>query len=71
MLGIGQTVSQVVEPAATPLGSTANFKEVLGNSLFATLTRNLAVKWTRKCLFNSILTRIECVDFSNRVIYAG
>jgi hypothetical protein len=31
----------------------------------------LAVKWTRKCLFNSILTRIERVDFFMCVIYAG
>jgi hypothetical protein len=39
--------------------------------MFATLTQNFAVKWTRKRLFNSILTRIERMAFSMRVIYAG
>jgi hypothetical protein len=36
-----------------------------------THTSNLAVKWTRKRLFKSILTRIERVDFTKRMGYAG
>jgi hypothetical protein len=32
---------------------------------------NLAIKQARKRLFNSLLTRIDRVDFSKRVIYAG
>jgi hypothetical protein len=35
------------------------------------LTKNLAVKWTLKRLFNSILDRIERADSSKRVGYAG
>jgi hypothetical protein len=31
----------------------------------------LAVNWTRKHLFNSVLARIERGDFSIRVGYAG
>jgi hypothetical protein len=31
----------------------------------------LALKWMRKRLFKSILTRIERIDFSIRVGYAG
>jgi hypothetical protein len=31
----------------------------------------LALKWTRERLFKSILARIERVDFSKRMGYAG
>jgi hypothetical protein len=42
-----------------------------GFFLIRTASSKAAVKRMRKCLFNSILTRIERVDFSKRVIFAG
>jgi hypothetical protein len=57
--------------SAPPFGFTASFNEGFGNSLFAARTQNLAVKQTRKHLFNSVLARIERGDFSIRVGYAG
>jgi hypothetical protein len=48
-----------------------NLRRVLETTCTQTHASNIAVKWTRKRLFNSILTRIERVDFSMRVIYAG
>jgi hypothetical protein len=45
--------------AAPPLGSTANFKEGDGDSLCATLTQILAVRQTRRDLFNNVLARVE------------
>jgi hypothetical protein len=48
-----------------------NLRMVLETIYTQTHTSNIAVKWTLKRLVNTILTRIERIDSTKRVIHAG
>jgi hypothetical protein len=70
MLGGAQAVEFSARPP--PDGEfDCSLKRKLRNGPCGKLYFKLALKWMRKHLFKSILTRIERVDFSKRVIDAG
>jgi hypothetical protein len=62
--------------AAEAIGFAASFcrknlRMVLETIYTQTHSSDIAAKWTRKRLVNTILTRIERIDSTKRVIHAG
>ncbi len=57
--------------SATPTNSSAFSKEISKLGCIQIQISNFAIKQTRMRLFNSLLTRIDRIDFSKRGIDAG